>query len=66
MPRSEASKKAQLEYSKKYGSENIVNCGMKLSKIYDADIIEWLKQFPSRQGYIKELIREDMKNKGYR
>lgn len=66
MPRSEESKKKQLEYGKRYDAKNKVNCGMRLSKIYDADIIEWLKQFPSRQGYIKELIREDMKNKGYR
>lgn len=60
MGRSEASKKAQMEYSKKYDAETRVSIGMRLSKLYDADIIEWLQQFPSKQAYIKELIRKDM------
>lgn len=33
---------------------------LKLNKDNDADILDWLEQQPNKQGYIKELIREDM------
>lgn len=35
--------------------------GLKLSKTTDADIIAWLDSQESVQGYIKALIRNDMK-----
>lgn len=60
MGRSEASKQAQREYGKQYDKENRVNYAFKLNKLVDADIIEWLEKIPSRQAYIKDLIRKDM------
>lgn len=35
--------------------------GLKLSKTTDADIIKHLETIPNIQGYLKNLIREDMK-----
>ena len=35
--------------------------GLKLSKTTDADIIAWLDSLESVQGYLKTLIRNDMK-----
>lgn len=46
---------------KKYDKENTVQIKMKLNKKTDADIIEFLQTLDNRQGYLKELIREDMK-----
>lgn len=37
--------------------------GLKLSKSTDSKLIEWLDSQPSIQGYLKELIRQDMENK---
>jgi len=40
---------------------------VRLSKKYDADIIEWLNMLGKDFGkatYIKQLIRDDMKRKG--
>ena len=34
---------------------------IKLNKDNDADILDWLEQQPNKQGYIKQLIRKDMK-----
>lgn len=34
--------------------------GLKYNINTDADIIEWLGKQPSMQGYIKDLIREDI------
>lgn len=34
---------------------------LKLHKVNDADIIEKLKSVDNKQGYIKQLIREDAK-----
>lgn len=34
---------------------------LKLNKDNDADILDWLEQQPNKQGYIKELIRENIK-----
>lgn len=39
------------------------NCrfyGLKLSRSTDGDMIEWLDSQESIQGYLKEIIREDM------
>lgn len=48
---------------KRYAEKVEVVRSIWLHKINDADIIEWLKEQPSASGYIKELIREDMKRK---
>ena len=33
---------------------------IKLSKEDDKDILEWLEKMPSKQAYLKELIRQDI------
>lgn len=44
----------------RYDRENIVRLSMKLNKKTDADILERLGNVPSKQGYIKSLIRKDI------
>lgn len=45
----------------KYDKNNTVQIKMKLNKNTDADIIEKLETVENRQGYIKELILNDIK-----
>lgn len=54
---SEAAKRAQSRYD----AANTVQIKMKLNRRTDADIIEKLDGAPSKQGYIKQLIREDIR-----
>lgn len=44
----------------KYDKSNIKGLYIKLHKEKDADIIQKLDNVNSKQGYIKQLIREDM------
>ena len=46
---------------KKYDSTHTKQVHLKLNKSTDADIIKHLSEQESVQGYIKRLIREDMK-----
>lgn len=55
------SSEAQRRASAKYDKANKVTVTVKLNKKHDADIIEHLAKQENRQGYIKNLIREDMK-----
>lgn len=59
MATTEAQKKASIKYDK----ANTVQKLLKLNKKTDADILDWIsgKNF---QGYVKALIREDMKKAG--
>lgn len=52
----EAQKRARL----KYEAANTVQFKMKLNKKTDADILAKLDSVGNKQGYIKELIREDI------
>lgn len=45
----------------KYDKANTMMISIKLNKNTDSDIIERLGKETSRQGYIKELIRNDIK-----
>ena len=45
----------------KYDKNNTVQIKMKLNKNTDADILEFLETMENRQGYLKELIRNDIK-----
>lgn len=47
----------------KYNKANTVQVPIRLNKNTDADILEHLESVQSKQGYIKELIRRDMKNR---
>ena len=53
----EAQKRAQ----EKYDSENTVQIKMKLNRTTDKDILEKLESVENKQGYIKSLIRADVK-----
>lgn len=56
---SEAQKRAQAKYDK----ANTKQVMLKLNKITDADILEILDQTPNVQGYIKKLIRDDIRKR---
>lgn len=56
MPLTEAKARA----NKKYDAANTKQIHLKLNKNTDADIIRWLGQQETTQGYIKGLIRADM------
>ena len=47
----------------KYDKANTIRiCGLKLNLKTDTDIIQMLKSKTNKQGYIKELIKKDIKN----
>lgn len=45
----------------KYDASHCKGYYLKLNLVYDADIIEKLATVESMQGYIKQLIRDDIK-----
>ncbi len=45
----------------KYDKANTTQIKMKLNNKTDADILEHLDKQKNKQGYIKQLIRDDMK-----
>lgn len=51
----------QSNNSIKYDKENTKRVYIKLNKNTDSDILSYLDSKPNKQGYIKELIRKDMK-----
>lgn len=57
---SEAQKKAQREYSRR-SRDKFKVFTLKLNKESDVDVIDKLASVDNMQGYIKNLIREDMK-----
>ena len=46
----------------KYNKTNVKQIKMNLNKVTDADIIKHLEACSNIQGYIKDLIRQDMKH----
>lgn len=54
MPISEALKRTQAKYKK-----SLYTIKLEFYKL-DADLEEYLKSLDNKQGYIKNLIREDM------
>lgn len=57
MPITDAKRKTNAKFDR----ENTKSVTMKLNKRTDADILEYLQKQPNIQGYLKSLIREDMK-----
>lgn len=55
---------AHTKAQAKYDKENRRVYGFRLHNTLDADIIEKLASVPSMQGYIKQLIREDIARAG--
>lgn len=52
---------AQIKAQKKYDAENTRQVNLKLNRRIDEDVLEKLDSVPSKQGYIKRLIRADLK-----
>lgn len=52
---------AHIKAQKKYDVENTRQISLKLNLRTDKDVLEKLDSMPSKQGYIKALIRADMK-----
>lgn len=52
---------SQSENSIKYDKANTSRVYIKLNKNTDKDILDYLDNIQNKQGYIKELIRKDMK-----
>lgn len=46
----------------RYRKKTLVPLNIALNRNTDADIIERLEKQPSKAGYVKSLIRDDMKN----
>lgn len=44
----------------RYDARTAVRISLKLNRRTDADVLQRLDEVPSKQGYIKELIREDI------
>ena len=54
---------AQRKAIAKYDAENTKQIMLKLNKKTDADVLEALETVANRQGYIKELVRNDLAQK---
>lgn len=53
-------KKRYYDRITKYNRKNTKSYSLKLNKKTDSDIIEKFENVPSKQGYIKELVRKDL------
>lgn len=51
---------AQIKAQRRYDAENTRQVHLKLNRRTDGDVLERLDSVPSKQGYIKRLIREDL------
>ena len=58
----ESTKQARVRASIKYNEANVKQIKMNLNRKTDTDIIEHLSKQPNMQGYIKNLIRQDMRS----
>ena len=61
-----ATSEAQKRATAKYDAENTVTLHLKLNRRTDADILDRLEHSGNKQGYIKDLIRQDMRQEGTR
>ena len=58
------SSEAQKRASARYDAANTRQIKLKLNTKTDADILDLLDSLDNVQGYIKGLIRQDMKKRG--
>ena len=56
---------AQIDASNKFNKENTLCVLLRLNFNTDIEIIKKLESVSSKMGYIKELIRKDMKENGF-
>ncbi len=54
---------AEKRAKAKYDENNTIQVKLKLNLNTDKDVIEALERSGNKQGYIKELIRKDLKRK---
>jgi len=50
-----------MEYLNKYEKENLRQIRLKINRKTEPELLEWIEKQENIQGYIKQLIREDMK-----
>lgn len=55
--------RAQIKAATKYNKEKTILVSIRLNKETDKDIIEILNSVDNKQGFIKGLIREDIKKR---
>ena len=48
------------QYDNEYEKMNQRQFKLKVNRIHDSDMIDWLESKPAIQTYLKELIRADM------
>lgn len=61
----EAIKRAQKKYAESGAIKNATKAyGLKCHKVHDADVIAKLDGVENKNGYIKTLIRNDIKKQG--
>lgn len=53
---------AQLKAQAKYDKKNTQQIALKLNVKHDADILAKLQNVANKQGYIKDLVRKDMRD----
>ena len=59
------SKEAILKAKKKYAEKGVIKrITITLHEVNDADILAHLKKKANMSGYIKDLVRRDMKKQG--
>ena len=54
---------AKRAYTAAYQKENTINFAIRLSKIYDADVIRCLEEQANKAGFVKSLIRDYIEKK---
>lgn len=55
-------KQSQIKANARYDAANTRRMSLKFNLKTDADILKRLNEVKSKQGYIKNLIREDIKD----
>ncbi len=51
------------EYQNKYRRENVREFKLKFNKLTEKELLDWINQKKNVQGYLKELILKDMREK---
>ena len=51
---------ANMEYLNNYEKENLRQIRLKINRKTEPELLEWIEKQDNIQGYIKQLIRENM------
>ena len=52
---------SQQEYMANYEKENLRQIRLKINRKTESELLEWIEKQENIQGYIKGLIRDDMR-----